>query len=290
MKRSLLLVVGLFCFVPSTFAQSADEKKATIAYLQKLQTKDGGFLTDVDTKAPTLGATTAAVRALKYFGGKVPDAKRAADFVHSCYDEASGGFANEPGGTPTVATTAVGAMAVVALGMPVAQYREEVLKYLGKNAKSVAEIRIAAAGVEALNKKPPEAAAWLDKITKMRNEDGTFGISYGVARDTGGSIVILLRLGAKVEKPDVILKALNAGQLKDGGFGEKETESDLETIYRVMRAYHMLKAKPEGADRVRKFVAACRNADGGYGLQPRQPSTAGPTYYAASILHWLDEK
>ena len=50
-----------------------------------------------------------------------------------------------------------------------------------------------------------------------------------------------------------------------------------------------MKATPD-AERVRKFIASCRNDDGGYGVTPGQPSTVSGTYYAAIILHWLDEK
>ena len=74
------------------------------------------------------------------------------------------------------------------------------------------------------------------------------------------------------------------------GFGKEKAEgSDLESTYRVMRAFHMLKERPD-AERCRAFVAKCRNADGGYGVAPGQASAAGPTYYAASILGWLGEK
>jgi hypothetical protein len=38
---------------------------------------------------------------------------------------------------------------------------------------------------------------------------------------------------------------------------------------------------------VRSFVAKCRNADGGYGVAPGQPSNISGTYFAAIILHWL---
>jgi hypothetical protein len=49
----------------------------------------------------------------------------------------------------------------------------------------------------------------------------------------------------------------------------------------------MLKAQPKHAEGVRSFVAKCRNADGGYGVAPAQPSSVNATYYAGSILHWL---
>jgi hypothetical protein len=290
MKRTLLPLVGLLCLVPSTFAQTADEKKATIAYLQKLQTKGGGFLVAADEKSPTLGATSAAVRALGYLGGEVPDPKAAAAFVASCHDADTGGFANVPDGEPRVITTAIGGMAVVALKMPLVKYEAGVVQYLTKNAKDFEDIRIAVAALEALEKKSKKAEDWVDLILKRRNEDGTFGSGDGQARETGGAVVALLRLGVKFDKPEVMLKALNAGQRDDGGFGEAKKGSDLETTYRVMRAYHMFKEKPPSVERLKKFIASCRNTDGGYGLAPGQPSSVGGTYYAAIILHWLGEK
>ena len=52
----------------------------------------------------------------------------------------------------------------------------------------------------------------------------------------------------------------------------------------------MLKAKPAKADDLRRFIAKCRNNDGGYGVTPGAASSAGGTYYASIILHWLDAK
>ena len=106
-----------------------------------------------------------------------------------------------------------------------------------------------------------------------------------------GAVACVLRLGRKVKDPKRIVKALDAGQRKDGGFGRADASgSDLETSYRVMRTYHMLRAKPARADDFRAFVAKCRNKDGGYGVAPGQPSAAGSTYFASIILHWLGGK
>jgi hypothetical protein len=63
--------------------------------------------------------------------------------------------------------------------------------------------------------------------------------------------------------------------------------SDLETTYMVCRALHMLKSEPKSGSGCRDFVTLCRNADGGYGMTPGQPSQAVATYFAVSILHWL---
>jgi hypothetical protein len=290
MKR--LLLVGLcVALVPvAGRGQSPDQKKATVAYLQQLQQKDGGFAPAAGQAKSSLRATSAALRALKYFGGDAKDRDAAATFVKSCFDKDSGGFADATGGRPDVTLTAVGATALVELKLPTEPYEPGVLKYLGENARDFEQIRIAAAGVEALGKRPPQAQAWLEQVRKMANADGTYGTGDGAARDTGGAAVVVLRLGGKVEKPDTILKALNAGQRKDGGFGKADAKgSDLESSYRVMRAYHMLKAKPAADRALREFVAGCRNADGGYGVAPGQPSAVGPTYYASSILHWLGE-
>jgi prenyltransferase beta subunit len=289
MKRPWLLAVGLLAFAPSVFAQSADEKKATIAYLQKLQIKGSGFVAKEGDKTPTLPATSSAVRTLGHLGGDVPDRDGAAAFVARCFDD-DGGFRPTPDGKATVSTTAVGAMAVVALKMPLDKYEGPVIKYLGRNAKSFDDIRIAVAGLESLGKSASGVGGWITDVAKLGNGDGTFGKGDGVARDTGGAVVALLRMGANVGKPEAILKALNVGQRKDGGFGKAETaDSDLETTYRVMRCYHMLKAKPDKVEAMKKFLASCRNADGGYGVAPGQESNVSGTYYAVTVYHWLEE-
>jgi hypothetical protein len=110
-----------------------------------------------------------------------------------------------------------------------------------------------------------------------------------MARDTGGSVVTVLRLGGKTS--DRCVKVLKAGQRQNGGYGKADSDSasDLETTYRVMRCFVMLKARPDNVEGVRSFVAKCRNADGGYGVAPGQPSSVGGTYFAAIITHWLKQ-
>ncbi len=310
MKRLLPGCLCLLIAVLPAFAQSDAQKKATIAYLQKLQTEDGGFRFDArpNPKAEgsakggatqsSLPATTSAFRALKYFGGAPRDREACAAYVAKCFDKESGGFATQPGGKAAWLATAVGIMAVVDMKMPTEPYAAEVTKYLDERSRSFEEIRLAAASFEALGTRPPHADAWLEQIAKLRNADGTYGKDGSVARDTGGAVCAVLRLGGKVEHPENVLKALNAGQLKDGGFGQPGLlgeagplkGSDLATTYRVARAFHMLKAKPQDADRLRAFIARCRNDDGGYGVAPGEPSNVSGCYYAGIILHWLDEK
>ncbi len=291
MKGTLLGSLCLFIVALPLRAQSDVQKKSTISFLQKLQTDDGGFRADARATESDLPATSAAFRALKYFGGALRDRTACTAFVAKCFDKESGGFAARPGGKAAYRPTAVGIMGVVDMKMDADPYADAVVKYLDEHSKTFEEIRLTAASFESLATRPPRADAWLAEIAKLRNADGTYGKDDSVARDTGGAVCAVLRLGGRVEHIDNVLRVLNAGQRADGGFGKAGAEgSDLETSYRVARAFHMLKTKPRGAERLRGFIARCRNDDGGYGVAPGKASNVGGTYFAGIILHWLDEK
>ena len=105
------------------------------------------------------------------------------------------------------------------------------------------------------------------------------------------AVVTILRLGSMPKDIAVVLKALKNGQRASGGFGKEDDENaaDLESTYRVMRCFMMLKAQPDRVEGLRTFVAKCRNEDGGYGVAPGEPSSVSGTYYAATIRHWLGE-
>jgi prenyltransferase beta subunit len=269
---------ALMCCLAATplAAQTAAEKQATVAYVKSLQTPAGGFRPAAAAKEPTLRATSAAIRALHYLGAEVPNQKDCARFIRACFDEASGGFADVPGGKPDVFSTAVGIMAALPLGIPAAAIAGPTRQYLDQHARDFEDIRIAVAGLERSGEKSTRAAEWLQQVEQLRNSDGTYGQGKGAARATGGSVVAVLRLGGKVERPAAIIKTLDDGQRPDGGFGKEDADvSDLE--------------KPARATDLRAFVGKCRNADGGYGAAPGQPSSVGATYFAAIILHWLDE-
>jgi hypothetical protein len=289
-RRVALAVLASIVLLPAAFAEPQASARPTIAYLRKLQTAQGGFAPDAGKTQPSLRATLAAVRALKYLGGEIPDRPAAERFVKACFEKESGGFADIPGGKPAVPTTAVGAMALVDLQASTKPYEADVLRYLGAHAKSFEEIRIAAAGVEALGKQPPEAKTWLQELGRTQVRDGTFGD----ARLTGGATVALLRLDGKLSaaQAEKIISTLNEGQNADGAFGkEKGGKSDLETTYRVMRCYHRLNVglTAERKQRLLVFIDKCRNEDGGYGVTPGQPSSVSATYYAAIVRHWQNE-
>jgi len=296
MKRLYLatLIAAISCIQAQ--AQTADEKQATIRFLQNLQTGSGGFLSGPENPkikrptVPSLRATNAALRALKYFGGQPRDLKAAGRFVESCFDKSSGGFADRPGARPDALTTAVGIMAVVEAKLPTEPYADAAVKYLEEHALPFEETRLAAAALETIGKKSAKAEDWLRQVTWIENLDGTFGPCGGTADATGGHVATILRLGGKIDHPERVIAVMKNGQKADGGFGYSGETSNLESSYRIMRSLHMLKAKPADPDRLRAFIAKCRNADSGYGVVPDQLSSAAGTYFAAIILHWLDEK
>ncbi len=98
MKRVVFVGLGLLVLVLPAQAQSDAQKKATVAYLQKLQSADGGFRVNAAAKESDLPATTAAFRALKYFGATPKDRSACIAFVRKCFDKDGGGFAPRPGG------------------------------------------------------------------------------------------------------------------------------------------------------------------------------------------------
>jgi hypothetical protein len=295
MRTGAWLTLSICLIGDPSSAQPAKPDQATIDYLHRLRNPDGGYAPAAGRPGTpirsSLRATTAALRALKYLGGQPHGLEETKRFVEKCVDPATGGFGDFPGEPPTVATTAVGTMAAAEQGLPPDRYRNGAVKYLTEHTKSLEDIRITAAAFESLAMRPPTADDWLRQIAATRNPEGAFGTGPGEARATGGTAVMILRLRGTLDHRDAILKSMRAGQRGDGGFGSSERDgSDQESTYRVIRAFAMLKERPNEPDKLRAFIAKCRSADGGYGAMPGQPPTAAATYYAGIITHWLDAR
>src|SRR5437870_5098798 len=118
MKRTLFVAVVASLWSTPAPAQSptAEQKQATVAWIQTLQKESGGFAADAKPATPaTLGATSSAIRAVKYFGGKVARPDAAARFASDCYTKNMSGYAQTPGGKVDVRTTAIGLLAAAEL-------------------------------------------------------------------------------------------------------------------------------------------------------------------------------
>jgi hypothetical protein len=288
MRFALPLLLSL---APFAAAQTADEKAATLKFIATLRDPDTGAYAvnppkDGEKPKPSLRAVNGAVKATKYLGGEVPDREKLAKFVMGCFDEKTGAFA-EPGGKPDVAITSVGVMAAAELGVPKEKYKAA-MAYLEQNAKAFEEVRIAAAAVEAVGL----LECGIDTKPWVREAFGLLNTATD-ARDAGGAAACVLRLrpgGVLDDAKKECLQLIHAGQLPDGGWGKKGAKaSDAETTYRVMRCLMLLKEKPKDAAGVKKFLASCRRADGGYGVDAAAPSSMSGTYYFAAVSKWLGE-
>jgi hypothetical protein len=265
-------------------AQSPSDFAATAAYAVAHQNADGGFAPQPGMPS-TIGATSTALRVLNNVGGSVPDVDRCIQFVRSCKVPGSG-FTQSPGGNPDVITTAVGLMAAAELKVVDQAMSDDAVAYFGKNAKAFEEVRMAIAGLEAVGTKSPDFPRWLVQLEAMRQPDGSSAQGPGRAFESGGIAAAILRMGLKLEKPRAVVATIKAGQRPEGAWSKDDGPADLSSSYRVMRALFLLKEKPD-VERLRGFIARCQRDDGSYANTPEGKGALSSTYFATSILRWL---
>jgi acetyl esterase/lipase/prenyltransferase beta subunit len=288
MRRStgITIVLAGLCMAaaaPWARAQSPGDFAQTAAFAAAHQNKDGGFAPKPGQES-TLGATNSALRILRHVGGSVPDVLACIRYVKSCRD-AGGGFAPTPGGKPDVVTTALGLMAASELKIADQTMIRRAVVYLGRNARSFEEVRMAIAGLEAIGVYSPDIPRWNQQIQAMRNPDGTFGTGPAQAFATGGAGAAILRMGLRLDKRDAVLAAIRAGQRPEGGWSKDDGPPDLSSSYRIMRALFMLREKPD-IERLLGFVARCRQSDGSYTSTPGGSGDLGGTYLGTIITYW----
>jgi prenyltransferase beta subunit len=295
------LALPVLLLLPSLAAAqpTAEQKKETVKWVLAQSDPNGGFYVapqdpNIDA-APraSLRATNGAVRVLKYLGAEIPNKDKHAAFVLKCFDPQTGGFADTPGGKPDVAMTSIGVMAAMELGIPKEKFAKA-MDYLKANAKTFEEVRIGAAAVEAWGVKdcPFELEPWIKAGTQaMFDEFKKPGPPGDRTRTMGSAIALVLRLGHSFRDLDgVFAKQADNDQREGGGWGrDGQKTGDIETTYRVMRTLMMLGEKPKDVKKLREFLAAHRNKDGGYATKPGDKSTVSGAYYATIVGKWLDE-
>ncbi len=290
MKRFLAAVVLLS--LPA-LARAQNEKIVreveTTLFIMRLQDKEtGAFKVTADGK-PSLRACNGALKAFKASnseGKSWPANEKLKAFILSCYDPKTGAFA-EPGGKPDVAITSVGVMAAVEAGIPKEKF-PKAMAYLKENAKTFEEMRIAAAAVEAWGVKDCgfDLAPWLKAAAEVQNR------KVSIARDLGSAAAMRLRLGVKFteQERDEVLLVLSLAQDDDGGWKAKDAKtSDIETTYRVMRCFKLLKEKPKDVKALRAFLEKHRVEGGGATTKPGDPPSMSGVYYVTIIGKWLDQ-
>ena len=282
----------LLCFASYASAQTP-EQAVTLKFLGSLyDAESGGYCAQPKGK-PSLRATNAVVKATKYLGGKLEDKEKTAKFVLGCYDDKTGAFA-EPGGKPDVTTSCIGVMAAMELGIA----KEKIAKaqdYITVYAKEFEEVRMACAAVEAWGGpkdwKQEAIVEWFKTLFGVVVAESLIKDPQESVRVGASGAVALIRLGIHDDAGDkATISVCQEGQRDDGGWGKAgEKGSDMESVYRVMRAFFMLKEKPKDPAKLRSFIAKHRNHDGGYAAKPGEKSSAAVTYYAVIVTKWLDE-
>lgn len=285
MKRpSSLFVLAVVALVaaPASRAQSPAEFAQTAAYVASLQNPDGGFA-PAPGEPSSLGATNGAVRILKYVGGSIPDVLNCIRYVRSC--RVDGGFAPAPGGEAGSLPTSIGLLAAGELKIADDELVRSAVAYFHEHARDDEQVRMAIAGLEAVDGKSDDLPRWLEQIGKLGNPDGTYAEGPGQAFAAGTVAATVLRAGGELANRDAALQAIRAGQRPDGGWAKDAGPSDLSSSYRVMRALYLMKERPD-LDRLAGFIAACRKPNGLYSNTPDGEANLGATYYASILTYW----
>ncbi|MFQ3593532.1 MAG: prenyltransferase/squalene oxidase repeat-containing protein, partial [Gemmataceae bacterium] len=195
----LLMLLSLVASEPVGMPPNQADQQATVKYLRALQTETGSFRASAKDQA-SLRSTVAAVRALGYFGSEVPRSADVVQFLLSCQDAKTGGFADTPQGKPDPVVTAVALMGMAALKIDNPKARDRAVAWMVAKARTFEEIRMAAAGLEAAGARGERNAEWIAVLRKQQNSDGTFGKANNLASETGGKVACLLRLGAMLSQ------------------------------------------------------------------------------------------
>lgn len=269
----------------------------TATFLQGCQQADGGYSTHPSEKSTSLVATSAALRALNYLHTKPQQLSKTKAYVWACFDKETGRFHDKPDGKSSYRSTAVGVMAVVAMRERFNDAdRQRVLKSL-LNSNQPEEIRLGAAAIESLivdKQLTSVPNGWLEKLNAtfgpLLQTDGSYSSGADQARASAGYCAAYLRLGYPIGKKDDLQKLLTSKQLESGGWSNEKGAVDLEASYRVMRCLYLLRCKDaQLLDRCEKFIKGLKQSNGGYALPGQKSSSVSGTYFALSILHWLEE-
>lgn len=287
---------SLMSFLLILFCQGEVKGHDPEAFLHELRRADGGYAATANIRESTLSATSAALRAFKLWHRQPQQLHLTRKFIWSCYQSEKGQFAEKPLGQANYRSTAIGVMAVVAMGelfMPadLSRIQETLLK-----SNDPEEIRLGAAAIETLvldgqlQKVPGEWQALLHRVFKPSlQQDGSYGSGMEQARTTAGYVAAFLRLGFPITGKVRIIEIIKQQQHVSGAWTDDKGQPDLEATYRVMRCLYLLRHKDRAMlERCKQFMINCMQQDGGY-AQPGSTSCVSATYFAASILNWILE-
>ena len=139
----------------------------------------------------------------------------------------------------------------------------------------------------------------LNYLNERRRENGSFNNTPvkdggdGNILNTYWGIDALHILGNEEQLKNETIKWLQSCQLKNGGFTYQPNpvigaNDDVAYTWAAVKALQLLSATPADEKSCIQYLLSLRNADGGFGKQPGQPSSPMATYYAIDALKTLN--
>jgi prenyltransferase beta subunit/ankyrin repeat protein len=259
--------------------------KRTVSFLRGLKNDDGGYSDQISNSNSSLLSTLSAIKALRLLDAAPDDPYATLDYVNRCFDEASSGFSDRPGGEPTALSTAVALIALCDIGAwkTFKKRTEPSMRFMTETSRSPLDHFITIAAYDEGKIPAPAPASAVAFFRNQRQEDGTFGLSASVNAMACGA---LLRAGETLKDTELLVERLLGAQRTDGGFSDDDSSSDLMTTYFIMRTLNLLNTSPD-IDKLKDFITPMQVEGGGYRMNHGVTAAVGPTYQAISILRYM---
>jgi hypothetical protein len=286
-------------FLLTAQAQTAAEKKQDLAFVLNSFLTSGSFKTSPRHTGGSLMQTLGGLRALQLLDdrkllGKKQNVTRIKAFVMSHRDPKTGGFRDSPvAKSPNLLGTAFALMILNDLKELPPKVEAPALAFLADNATDADGAYFAALALHALGKKAANQKDMLEVLRRRSlppKKDNKAKKALRDVIDTVNNAAGRLLLGEKLEDEEAILKTLESGQRRDGGWGLFLTSSDTTLTFRVVQVYTLLGKVPPRPDDVKALILSYREKGGGYSGAPRLGAQVFHTYEALQVLQWLPAK
>ncbi|MER0509320.1 hypothetical protein ABR850_07720 [Aeromonas veronii] len=245
-----------------------------VRFFRTLHRAGGGYA-DTQDSAADLRACLSAIKGLAMLGQPCAEDHALCDYIQGCWS--GEGFAQRPGEAPNPFDTAVGLIALHALGRRdlLERYRTKAQAFMAEHAANQYDFFMLIASYDECGftePLPPTATDFFQNSARL-----------DTLPDAAIACTSLLRAGhsapAQHDQPNRLLRE----QGTDGGFGQP---SNLFSTYCVMRLAALTGHMPDSA-RLNHYLANLATPDG-YG-DGRGPTSAGAIYQVLSIRNWLAE-
>lgn len=243
-----------------------------VRFLRTLHRSEGGYA-DTQNGTADLRACLSVIKGLAMLGQPCAEEHPLCDYIQGCWSGA--GFALRPGEAPSPFDTAVGLIALHALGRRdlLEQYRAKAQAFMAERAANQYDLFMLIAAYDECSFTEPLPPLAVDFFKEAALLD--------TLPDAAIACVSLLRAGCNTpalhDQPNRLLHKQGA----DGGFGQP---SSLFTTYCVMRLAALTGHMPDTI-RLNRYLANLATPDGYSDGQG--PTSAGAIYQVICIHKWL---